>query len=92
MTVVVTASATVVGDSFGVVVDLENSDVGNVVTAGKVVSVAVVSIRVVVDVDDMVVAAGVVETLVDDNDVIAVVTSFCEGKDVLVVVVESDAI
>ena len=92
MTVVVTASATVVGDSFGVIVDLENSNVGNVVTAGKVVSVAVVSIRVVVDVDDMVVAAGVVETLVDDNDVIAVVTSFCEGKDVLVVVVESDAI
>ena len=92
MTVVVTASATVVGDSFGVIVDLENSNVGNVVTAGKVVSVAVVSIRVVVDVDDMVVAAGVVETLVDDNDVIVVVTSFCEGKDVLVVVVESDAI
>ena len=44
MTVVVIASATVVGDSSGVVVDFENSDVGNVGTAGKVVSVDVVSI------------------------------------------------
>ena len=46
----------------------------------------------VVDVDDMVVAAGVVETVVDDNDVIPVVNSFCEDKGVVVVVVESDAI